>query len=184
MKYIIFFLNVFFSLALFCQGTSQQISHIRKYYTDVNAEIEQSKKAGYDGSLYCNIIKINSYDASWRAVGKYGENTEFWYADDPFFIKENLDEDPFSVLKKIVINYKASGMQRYEEYLFEDGYIVFIFIDDKTGAEPIEERYYFNKGKLIQYRENAIIVEDLAKFEFSEMRERLENLKTKFLTTF
>lgn len=184
MKSLAFLIGVLLSPPLLAQADNELIDRIRTYYAAVNSEISDSERSGREGVLYCSKIVINAHNASWRAVGNYKEEIEFWHSDDPAFVQELMDENPLAVLKKVSIRSATAARKTYEEYLFENGKIVFAFIDDKNGEEPLQQRYYFSDTELIQYRENTRIISDLSGVDSSAVMARVGDIQSRFLAIF
>ncbi len=90
---------------------------------------------------------VNSGNLSWRAVGGYQKTTTFWYTDEPYL----ADGAGKSVLKFISVKSEATYNEN-QEYLFEDGKLIFYFYHFDYGEEDIQEyRFYFKDEKLIRY---------------------------------
>jgi len=127
-------------------ATAQSEVEIRNHYQDINKKITESKEQGYEGSLYCNEWVANKNGKSWPAVGIYQETIQFWYNDDPNHLPVS-ERDPKTVLQKINISRKASALTTNEEYLFQNGKLVFYFRHEGEEGNEWETRvYYNNKG--------------------------------------
>ena len=130
-------------------ATAQSEVEIRNHYQDINKKITESKEQGYEGSLYCNQWVANKNGKSWPAVGIYQETIQFWYNDDPNHLPVS-ERDPKTVLQKINISRKASALTTNEEYLFQNGKLVFYFRHEGEEGNEWETRMYFNsKGMFI-----------------------------------
>ena len=132
------------------QIKAQDVSHIRQVYKDVNERIAECivNEEGRCG-LYSNDIIINTQGNSWRAVGDYTKTTTFWYNDQPEF--SEIEGKPEAVLEKI--NVKTSSVYNiYEEYLFEDGELIFYFRKYSREEAYEESRFYFENGKLLDFK--------------------------------
>jgi len=125
------------------------LAQVKKLYADTAAAIELGRK-GEGGGLYSNEVQLNSRGLPWRAVGNYSKKIVFWYSDQPEFAAyENKSEA--SVLAKVEVKTTAAVRSEYEEFLFQDGALVFFFRQSQAGAEPREEeRYYLHNNALLK----------------------------------
>lgn len=137
---LLFIVNIAFA-------QDEDIKHIRKQYYDIVNQISESRKAGYEGTLYCNTMELNKFGKAWRAVGHFNEKVEIWYEDDPRHAEE---EKPENTLKMIVVTGESSAFGYYKEFLFEDGILIFAFNKFRNEGNPQEFRYYFKDGKIIK----------------------------------
>jgi len=133
-------------LLIAASATAQSEVEIRNHYQDINKKITESKEQGYEGSLYCNEWVANKNGKSWPAVGIYQETVQFWYDDDPNHLPAS-ERNPKNVLMKVNISGKASALTTNEEYLFQNGKLVFYFRHEGEEGNEWETRvYYNNKG--------------------------------------
>ncbi len=146
MKFILVFILVFGTVF----ANAQSESDIRKHYTEINKQIQQSIDAGYEGPLYNNQWTANKYGRSWPAVGLYSETTDFWYDDPPGHLSPS-DRNPKIVLVKINVTRKSSHLTANEEWLFKDGKLLFYFNNEGEEGNKWETRVYFNsKGVMFK----------------------------------
>lgn len=143
--------------SLTCLSQIDQINNIREHYKDVNQKIStclESVEDEFYCDFYCNEIKLNTNNKSWRALGIFNKTIRFWYSDSPHFMPliEKREQD---ALQKVEITELISDRESYTEILYKEGELIFYFYKDVSGFnEHIEERFYFSKGKLIRYLEN------------------------------
>ncbi len=143
-------LVLFWGISLFAHQAPDPLVSIKKSYADTSAAIELGRK-GEGGGLYCNEVQVNSRGLSWRAVGNYSKKIALWYSDQPEFAAfENKSGE--SVLVKVEVKTAAAVRSEYEEYLFQDGALVFYYRRSQEGAEPQEEeRCYIQDKTLLGY---------------------------------
>jgi hypothetical protein len=131
-------------------AVAQNETTIRNHYSEVNKQITESIKHGYEGPLYNNQWITNKNGRSWPAVGIYTEITDFWYDDDPNHIPA-IERNPKNVLLKVNITRKASQLMSKEEYLYKDGKLLFYYSHEGEEGNEWEIRIYFNsKGILFK----------------------------------
>lgn len=130
------------------------VQKIKDHYYEVGKLIKECSgvKANQDSecSLYSDELQINKGGNSWRAVGNYNKKIVFWYNDDP----DNCDgceEVPGLPLLKVQITEIVSAFKYYEEYLFLDGELIFLFKTSDNEDGNIEQRYYVANKKLIKF---------------------------------
>jgi len=137
-------LLLFVSMSLLV--TAQTETDIRKHYTEVNKQIEESVQQGYEGPLYQNQLTINKNGKSWPAVGRYDETVNFWYDDDPGHISAT-ERNPKNVLLKVNVTRHSLHLRTNEEYLYKDGRLLFYHSNMEEEGNQWEVRvYYNNKG--------------------------------------
>jgi hypothetical protein len=134
-------LFILISYSFFASGQTE--ADIRKHYTDINNQITESLKHGYEGSLYNNEWITNKNGRSWPAVGYYSETTDFWYDDPPDHVSAE-ERNPKTVLLKVTVTRKAAGYSASEEYLYKDGKFLFFFSNEGEEGKQWETRAYFN----------------------------------------
>ena len=132
---------------------AQNETDIRKYYTEINKQITESVKEGYEGSLYNNQWVSNKNGKSWPAVGIYTETTDFWYTDPPDHISAE-ERNPKTVLVKVNITRRASHLLTNEEYLYKDGHLIFYFSKENEEGNQWETRMYFN-NKAVMFKNSV-----------------------------
>lgn len=167
----------FFLLALFISLSSMAIAQtetqIRTHYQDINKKITESKEQGFEGSLYCNEWTTNKNGKSWPAVGIYKETTEFWYDDDPNHIPAS-ERNPKNVLQKINISRTSSHLKTNEEYLFQNGRLVFYYRHEGEEGNEWETRMYFNtKGMFkssLKANGKELTTKDFLKEEYKDFK--------------
>lgn len=144
-------LKYFFSLLFLLPFVSaaQTETTIRKHYEEVNKQITASIQQGYEGSLYNNHWVSNKYGKSWPAVGIYTETTDFWYNDDPGHIPAT-ERNPKNVLLKVNVTRKSAAITTTEEYLYQNGKLVFYYTLEGEEGNKMEARLYFNTKGLFK----------------------------------
>jgi hypothetical protein len=130
-------------------AVAQTETGIRKLYQDVNKQITASIQQGYEGSLYNNHWVSNKYGKSWPAVGTYTETTDFWYNDDPNHIPAS-ERNPKTVLLKVTVTRKSAAITTTEEYLYQNGKLVFYYTMEGEEGNKMEARLYFNAKGLFK----------------------------------
>lgn len=128
-------------LPLLC--LSQTEATIRSHYTDVNKRIMESDSLGFEGPLYKNQWISNQNGRSWPAVGLYKETADFWYDDPPGHLPAS-ERNPKNVLLKINIVRQSSHLQTHEEYLFQNGRLLFYFSNEGEEGNEWQTRVYYN----------------------------------------
>lgn len=123
--------------------TAQTETDIRKHYTEVNKQIEESLQQGYEGSLYQNQLTINKNGKSWPAVGRYNETVDFWYDDDPGHLSA-ADRNPKNVLLKVNVTRHSLHLRTSEEYLYKNGRLIFYYSNMEEEGNKWEVRVYYN----------------------------------------
>jgi len=135
---------LFICVSLLASGQTE--TDIRKHYTEVNKQIEESVQQGYEGPLYQNQLTINKNGKSWPAVGRYDETVNFWYDDDPGHISAT-ERNPKNVLLKVNVTRHSLHLRTNEEYLYKDGRLLFYYSNMEEEGNQWEVRvYYNNKG--------------------------------------
>ncbi len=186
MKKLSIFLLFLFGCFVLVYGQDDKLKNIRTLYAETNEKIVKSKLPNEEGwgNLYSNELVINSNNGSWRAVGNYSNKIVFWYTDQPGF-QEEQNKSELSVLIKTEINTTASVGQYHEEYLYDDGKLVFYYKTSSYGDEPKQEwRYYFVEGKLFRYQENQELIKDFSKSGATDVLKKSESLQKLFIQTF
>jgi len=167
-----------------CSVGAQGLTHIREIYRSVNAQIEtcnsNSGESDNNCELYSNVLNINSQGNSWRAVGDYNKLTKFWYNDEPPF--SEIESKPEAVLQKIEVTI-SSTYNIYEEYLFENGALIFYYHRYDYGEEIQEARFYFKDGKLIEFISSVAeeAEPELERSDYARVMEKGEALQVSFL---
>lgn len=143
--------------------SAQTESEIRNHYNEVNQQIKKSLTDGYEGPFYHNQWITNKNGTSWPAVGMYEAVTDFWYTYPPDIIDEN--ENPSSVLLKVTVMNRSTSYRSEEEYLFQNGHLVFFYSRLDEGGDILELSYYFDsKGnslsEIIRYNEKELVKND------------------------
>lgn len=128
---------------------AQTENQIRSHYQEINQKITESKQSGFEGPLYCNEWTTNKNGKSWPAVGIYRQTTEFWYNDDPGHIPA-IERNPLIVLEKVNGTTTSSALTINEEFLFQNGKLVFYFKHEGEEGLNIETRLYFNSKGLFK----------------------------------
>ena len=125
----------------------EDVKYIKNQYYDIVNQITESRKQGYEGSLYCNTMELNKFGKAWRAVGLFNEKVEIWYDDDP---RHEEDGKPGNTLKMIVVTGESSVYTYYKEFLFDKGELIFSFSKFSAENDSDELRLYFKGSKLIK----------------------------------
>lgn len=170
-------MNRIFLFVLICQSlfaTAQTETSIRTHYTEVNKQITESIKDGFEGTLYQNQLVINQNGKSWPAVGRYEETVDFWYDDDPSHISPQ-ERNPKNVLLKVNVKRHNLHMRTSEEYLYKDGKLLFHYSVTEEEGNKWEVRIYYNiKGLAfkISIKENGkeLTVKELASEELKDFK--------------
>jgi hypothetical protein len=142
-----YFFTLLLILPLF--SIAQTETDIRKHYQEVNKQITSSIQEGYEGPLYNNHWVSNKYGKSWPAVGIYTENTDYWYNDDPYHILAS-ERNPKNVLLKVNVTRKSAAMTTTEEYLYQNGKLIFYYTLEGEEGNKMEARLYFNAKGLFK----------------------------------
>ena len=128
-----------------------EVKKIRAEYSEVTNAIAKCGE-GSDENLcgyYLNTMNVNRYGGPWAAVGIYQSTQDFWYAF------ADGEEGQEMHLRKVNVKTLRSSRQENEEFLFdENGQLMFYYFK-LTNAESVgqELRFYFDKGKLVDYKE-------------------------------
>lgn len=170
MKGIILLAWLFFTSFCFAQSEAT----IRSHYTEINKQIAESIKHGFEGPLYNNHWETNKNGRSWPAVGIYTETTDFWYDDDPNHLPAS-ERNPKNVLLKVNVTRHSSHLYTSEEYLYKDGKLLFYFSSEGEEGNAWETRIYFNsKGIMFKSSVKAdgkeLAVKDFLKEEYKDLK--------------
>lgn len=168
-------------------GFTDHIQNIKELYQTSKQTIDDcmnSDDPAYECTWYSNTHIVNSMSKPWRAVGNYQKETTFWYDDEPS-MAEAQDLSKESVLKFISID-AISTYNQHEEYLFEDGKLVFYYYHFSYDEESTEEyRFYFNDGKLIKFaQKGSSETPTYTKYDAEQVQEQAQTLTRSFLTGF
>lgn len=133
--YIILFLGY----SCYCYAQEAEIQHIRDVYSTVNTTIEKSLSD--DENKYFDV-EINKVLAG---SGQQKIHIRLFYRIDDS--KEEIERS----LIKAEKNYNIAAYEYREEFVFDDGTLLFYFHKPLlTGNRSGELRYYFSKGKLLK----------------------------------
>lgn len=132
------------TLTSFAQTEEESLEKIRSVYYDIQERMEVAMTTEYP-EFYVVKKEENALNSSMPGVGDYYGKTEKWYVPDEANMK--FHDDGILVFKKC--NFRVAGRARQEEYVFDDGKLIFCLI--KTGGG--EYRYYFMEDKLIKFAE-------------------------------
>jgi hypothetical protein len=103
----------------------------RKLYLQIEDMIKKN-------NLYAVKIILNESDFNLAGFGKYNKRYAFYY---------RIEEGRVFSIAKIKLDYQISGSKFSEDYIFNDeGVLQFAYLS--RGLENIEERFYFDTGKL------------------------------------
>jgi hypothetical protein len=137
------------------QTADPRLAAIRALSADIESRIALANKQAEDQSpagFYCTEVFLNSRNGSWRAVGNYYQKINFWHTDEPRFAAMDGKSEA-SVLAKAEVHEGAAIRTSYRDFLFAEDKLVFVFIKEKAGDGPFEERrYYFADGKLFRFQ--------------------------------
>lgn len=142
-------LSVAFSGSLASQSEGQKliIDRIRSHYAWVNEGIDdaQRENVAEKGTFHSNRLAINHNKNAWPGVGQYQRVTTFWYDREPSIAR--LQDEPLAIgLLKVVVTSQVSAVKSYQEYLYEQGRLVFAFLRDEEG----ETRVYYSAQKPVR----------------------------------
>ena len=174
-----------FCLIMVDLKAQESISLIRAHYKQVTEQISNCSNGDEEScSLYSNTLTLNSGDLPWRGVGDFSKEVTFWYDDRP----RNCDDcgvKGINVLKMITSRQRSAASIYYEEWLFDDGVLVFYYLKT-SGEEADEYRYYYNEEVLIKYVKNNLETEDekAATGEMKSIKIKAKNLQQSFLLSF
>lgn len=161
------FCLLFFLLGYKASAQSGTLNEIRAHYTQVTQKIKTTEaEPGMESPLYCNKLEENVYDASWRAVGTYHRKLEFWYDDMPGMACEEVNGNEACHLQMIRLTEQNGIGGYYAEFLFEDGVLVFCFMEHEGG----QRRFYWQDGSLFRVQ----IDTDVLKSFNEEVKEEAE----------
>jgi hypothetical protein len=147
----------------FGQTPDPRLASIRTLSAEIEARIATANKEAEGmspGGFYCSETWINSRNGSWRAVGNYYQKIQFWHTDEPeFAAAEGLPEK--AVLVKAEVHEGAAIRTSYRDFLFDKGKLVFVYVKERAGDGPFEERrYYFDEGKLFRFQLGSAVKAD------------------------
>ncbi|MDD8026853.1 MAG: hypothetical protein PHI34_10080 [Acidobacteriota bacterium] len=167
------------------QTSDPRLAAIRALSADIEARIATANKEAEGmspGGFYCTETWINSRNGSWRAVGNYYQKIQFWHTDEPgFAAAEGLPEK--AVLVKAEVHEAAAIRTYYRDFLFDDGRLVFVYIKERSGDGPFEERrYYFDKGKLFRFQLGTEVKAEVP--DAAAILREAESLQARFLALF
>jgi hypothetical protein len=130
---------------------AQGVPQIRAVYQEVQAAIALCNETpGEPCGWFVNTLLFNKQSQPWPVVGILESEQDFWYNDD-------AEGDKYH-LRKVNIKTSRSNRTENEEYLWgENGELLFYFFQLSTPDEPSaqEFRFYFAKGKLVDYAEKV-----------------------------
>lgn len=161
-----------FSLITSLSSIAQSENDIRNHYNQVNNQIKESIEKGYEGPLYNNHWVVNKNGRSWPAVGIYEGITDFWYNDTPDHIDE--EQKPETILLKVSSTHRSTSYVNSEEYLFQNGKLVFFYSRLDEGGDIWETRYYFNfSGKkfkeIIRFNEKDLTQQEIISDQYKDI---------------
>ena len=160
-------------------GFSQSENDIRKYYQDVNKQIQTSIDGGMEGPLYCNEMVLNKNMKSWPALGVYQDSSNFWYDDDPNHLSTK-DRDPKVVLVKVTVNRRTASLVTTEEYLYKSGRLVFFFSSEGEEGKLRETRiWFYEKGMFkssVKADDKELTAKQLSSAEYADFKPRTANI--------
>ncbi len=125
----------------------RSLLRIKTLYGETAAAISRALKGEEDG-LYANELVVNSRNGSWRGSGNYSKKAVFWYADPPEFAAAEGKKGE-SALAKVEVTETAAAINRYAEFLYGNGELLFVFRRGGDGGTA-EERVYLQDGRVIQ----------------------------------
>ncbi len=135
---------ILFTFSIEAQNDTE-IQKIKKYYSEVKADIAFSEKNKSKSKLYCNRLVENVNNMSWSAVGKYHYDIRYWFFKDPSKILQ-VGADPHNALNMVILNGQLSNRKFYIEYLYCGQDICFALYKSQNN----EVRLYFKDKKLIK----------------------------------
>jgi len=143
-QFVLLALLLLTNFTTFAQTEEESLEKIRSIYYDIKERMEVALTTEYP-EFYVVKKEENALNSSMPGVGDYYGKTEKWYVPDEANMK--IRGDGILVFKKC--NFRIAGRNRQEEYVFDEGKLIFCFI--KTGGG--EYRYYFMDDKLIKFGE-------------------------------
>ena len=121
------------------QTKEAQIAKIRKTYTDAKKDVDNNGKNGHKN----NVLQFLNYDQERDETPVSMEDIQIYYAYD------QSEPKPYFITQK----YKYGDIDIYREWLFDssDHSLLFIYEHkEQNDGKPIEIRYYWNDGNLIE----------------------------------
>lgn len=136
-----------------------QTQEIQNTYKEVNLRIERCEDEGAPCGLFLNRIQTNPGEEPWAVVGTYESTRDLWYQRDG-----SEETETFQLLKVNTKTYRSSRKEM-EEYLFTtEGQLQFYSFQLTESGDPLQSfKFYFSKGKLINYEEQ--VGEDEAEYQ-------------------
>lgn len=138
-----------------------EVKKIRAAYGEVNNAIAKCGEGDEENlcGYYLNTMNVNRNGGPWAAVGIYQSTQDFWYqfADG--------EEGQEMHLRKVNVKTLRSSRAENEEFLFDEkGQLMFYYFKMTNGEVLGQElRFYFDKGKLVDYKEK--VVEDEKEYQ-------------------
>lgn len=135
------------------QSAQEKVDRIRDACTAVNRAIERGAKDAISGLHYAAWTFGGKNDGRpWPAVGTMEIRDEIWFEGGDGTGEAGVPP----VARKIVANYRgAADLHSRIEYCFDaDGEPLFIFSNsdlDSADGKMLEQRYYYEKSRLIRY---------------------------------
>lgn len=149
---------IFLSFGNTALAQSGNLAEIRAHYQKITQKIKATEdEPGMESALYCNKIEENVYDASWRAVGMYHRKLEYWYDDVPGMACEEVNGLEACHLQMIRLTEQNGIGGYYAEFLFEDGVLVFCFMEHEGG----QRRFYWEEGSLFRVQMDKDVLDSL-----------------------
>lgn len=136
MKAVVLLILLISSLIL-----AETVTDIRDRYREVKTSIERN-------ALYISELTVNSKNDVFPAVGLYRKQLTYYWRYD--------EEQNSNRLLKIIIISNTAASTTTEEFLYSlSGDLIFYYSSD--GYDDVEERYYFNRDRVIRAIKGDII---------------------------
>jgi hypothetical protein len=174
-----------FFLLFASTATAQDVKGIRAVYQEVQAAVSIcNENPGEPCGYFVNTLTLNRQDQPWPVVGIFASVQDFWYQ------RNEAEEEPSHQLRKVNITTSRSNRTENEEYLWDaEGELIFYFFKLGTpdDAAAQEFRFYFVKGKLVDYAEKVSEAEkdyqQWKKADAADVQEAGKKLHELFLRT-
>ncbi|MFN8258217.1 MAG: hypothetical protein U0W24_21190 [Bacteroidales bacterium] len=155
MKNLIFALFICFLSFSNLHAQEEIITKIRKVYNEYNSKLEADKASGME--FLPNRYEIKNIQ-NRPGLGPVNVNINYFFDETTTgnFADENTETT--STLRKVVTIQSAPSFNDYTEFFYsENGQLLFCY-SKLTGYFCGEKRFYFDKGKMIKIKFNALDV--------------------------
>lgn len=156
---------------------------IDAYKQKLDGEISKCSEDEYC-SWYKNHLVLNQLQNSWRAVGLYVKEVDFWYYDEPWaVVEENENASEEWALCRIDIRVKSSYMANIQ-YYFKEGEFVCYLAEEGYEGEVNESKYYVHHDQMASAYSSANNDKEHLQEEFSYILRDAKKLQQMFLLAF